>query len=77
MILTFFFHQTLNRYFSYIRNKEKKIRKIWPLKVYSNLKQSKFYQVSWCINWWKFNMEQPYQRYNQKKSLLVLDLLNE
>ena len=23
-------------------------------------------RVSWCINWWKFNMEQPYQRYNQK-----------
>ena len=39
MILTCFFHQTLNRYFSYIRNKEKKIRKIWPLKVYSNLKR--------------------------------------
>ena len=39
MILTCFFHQTLNRYFSYIRNKEKKIRKIWPLKVYSNLNE--------------------------------------
>ena len=38
MILTCFFHQTLNQYFSYIRNKEKKFRKIWPLKVYSNLK---------------------------------------
>ena len=33
----FFFHQTLNRYFSYIKNKGKKIRKIWPVKVYSNL----------------------------------------
>ena len=33
-----FFHQTLNHYFSYIGSKEKKLRKIWPLKVYSNLK---------------------------------------
>ena len=36
MILTYFFHQTLNRCFSYIRSKENKIRKIWSLKVYSN-----------------------------------------
>ena len=32
-----FFHQTLNHYFSYIGSKEKNFRKIWPLKVYSNL----------------------------------------
>ena len=37
MILNCFFHQTLNHYFSYIGSKEKKFRKIWPLKVYSNL----------------------------------------
>ena len=37
MILTYFFHQTLNRCFSYIMSKEKKNHKIWPLKVYSNL----------------------------------------
>ena len=38
MILNCFFHQTLNHYFSYIGSKENKFRKIWPLKVYSNLK---------------------------------------
>ena len=43
MILNSFFHQTLNRYFSYIGNKEKKIRKIWSLKVYSNLNFSEFW----------------------------------
>ena len=37
MILTYFFHQTLNRCFSNIMSKEKN-HKIWPLKVYSNLK---------------------------------------
>ena len=38
MILTYFFHQTLNRCFSYIMSTEKKQnRKIWPLKIYSNL----------------------------------------
>ena len=36
--LTYFFHQTLNQCFSYIMSKEKKNHKIWPLKVYSNLK---------------------------------------
>ena len=39
MILNCFFHQTLNHYFSYIGSKEKNFRKIWPLKVYSNLNQ--------------------------------------
>ena len=39
MILTYFFHQTLNRCFSYIRSKENKIRNIWSLKVYSKLKE--------------------------------------
>ena len=38
MILTYYFHQTLNRCLSYTKGKEKKIRKTWPLKVYSNLK---------------------------------------
>ena len=36
MILTYFFHQPLNRCFSYIISKEKKIAKL-ALKVYSNL----------------------------------------
>ena len=40
MILNCLFHQTLKWYFSYIRNKEKKNRKIWPFKVYSDLKQA-------------------------------------
>ena len=38
MILLFFFHQALNQCISYIITKEKKNHKIWPLKVYSNLK---------------------------------------
>jgi len=38
MILKNFFQQTLNWCSSYIRNTEKKIRKIRSLKVYSNLK---------------------------------------
>ena len=40
MVLNCFFHQTFNRYFSNIGNKGKKFRKIWPLKVYSNLNKT-------------------------------------
>ena len=40
MILNYFFHQTLNHYFSYIGSKEKNFCKIWPLKVYSNLNRN-------------------------------------
>ena len=59
MILNCFLHQTFNRYFTYIGNKEKKIRKIWPLKVYSNLKVQNiihaiFYHVH-IINKWSYS----------------------
>ena len=75
MILNWFFHQTLNHYFSYIGSKEKKMRKIWPLKVYSNLNSLMALSVEkmglvTCYEFfiglsknWEWGGEMPYNRY--------------
>ena len=89
MILNWFFHQTLNHYFSYIGSKENKMRKIWPLKVYSNLNSLMALSVEkmglvTCYEFfiglsknWEWGGEMPYHRYKLKcygSCLVIADM---